>query len=122
MSPTCINVPPLPLHRHRLYRLSPSARGAPPRRAHACVSTHAHLGQDGLWLVVSVGEVDALTHVLSAGLGIHHFRENLQTVTVGVEEVDAVGHTVIGGVVHLGAMLEEPAIQLAELRLAALDL
>src|SRR5438045_1738512 len=99
MSPTCISVPPLPLH-HRLYRLSPSVRSAPPRRA-------PHLGQDGLWLVVPVGEVDALAHVLSAGLGVHHFRENLQTVAVGVEEVDAVGHPVIGGVVHLSVMLEE---------------
>src|SRR5206468_5321294 len=69
-----------------------------------------HLGQNGLWLVVPVGEVDTLAHVMPAGLGIHHFSENLQAVAIRVKEVDAVGHAVVGGIVDLGAMLEDPAV------------
>src|SRR5262249_34308435 len=68
------------------------------------------------------GEPDALAHVLPTGLGVHHFRENLQAVAVWVEEVDAVGHAVVSRVVDLGAMLDEPSVELAELRLATLDL
>src|SRR5439155_7915128 len=58
-----------------------------------------HLGQYGFWLVVPVSEPDTLAHVLPTGLGVHYFRENLQAVAVWVEEVDAVGHTMVGRVV-----------------------
>src|SRR5262249_17649485 len=81
-----------------------------------------HLGrQYGLWLVVPVGEPDAFAHILPTGLGVHYFRENLQAVAVWVEKVDAVGHAMVSRVVDLGAMLDEPAVELAEFRLAPLD-
>src|SRR5712691_1078690 len=103
MSPMCISVPPLPLHRNRMCHLFPSVcdyvevRGhlTPPNWRGNCRAQH--LGrQYGLWLIAPVGEVDTLAHVLPAGLGVHRFRENLQAVAVGVEEVDAVGHAVVG--------------------------
>src|SRR5262245_18148615 len=114
MRPMCIRVPP---------PCSPLSWGDSPRQYGGVTSRAQHLGrQYGLWLVVPVGEPDALAHVLPTGLGVHHFGEDLQTVAVGVEEVDAVGHAVVSRVVDLGAMLDEPAVELAELRLAALDL
>src|SRR5262245_27334255 len=114
MRPMCIRVPP---------PCSPLSWGDSPRQYGGVTSRAQHLGrQYGFWLVVSVGEPDALAHVLPTGLGVHHFGEDLQAVAVRVEEVDAVGHAVVSRVVDLGAMLDEPAVELAEFRLAALDL
>src|SRR5262245_21542232 len=118
MSPMCISVPPLPLHRTTagcnatlpsshcalpgsgpLGCAHSPARSAPvetlgltgrsrlplPTQAGTQLALRSSLGQDGLWLVVPVSEIDTLAHILPAGLGVHHLRENLQAIAVGVE-------------------------------------
>ena len=49
-------------------------------------------------------------------------REDLQTVAIGVEEIDALGEHVISGELYFGAVALEPLVELPQLLLPALDL
>ncbi len=52
----------------------------------------------------------------------HLLGEDLQTVAIGVEEVDALGEDVVSGEFYLGAVALEPLIELPQLLLTSLDL
>ena len=67
-------------------------------------------GQNGLGLVAPVAEVNALAHMLTSGLGIHHLTENLQAIAIGIEEVDAVGHAVISCEIDHSTLFDQSAV------------
>ena len=48
--------------------------------------------------------------------------EDLQTITIRVEEIDALGEDMVNGELHPGAVALEPVIEFAQLLLPPFDL